>query len=141
MPVADFRTRQAPEGDARVSDGPGGYAARRVGKDLSSGLSNLVPTGRLSTASGVLSWKSPPAAARPGSPEDSSAEGKPSRRIQTRIAGSMTSEVNRQQVTPRASTRPRLCNPWWLAIIRLPNPTIVVSDVNMIDVDVEGLIR
>ncbi len=26
-------------------------------------------------------------------------------------------------------TRPRLCRPWWLAIMRLPNPTIVVSEL------------
>ena len=36
-------------------------------------------------------------------------------------------ELNRQQVTAIVSTRPKLCKPWWLAIINEPKPTMVVS--------------
>jgi hypothetical protein len=61
--------------------------------------------------------------------------------IKTSTAGRITNELNRQQLTPMVSTRPRLCNPRWLAIIRLPKPTMVVSDVISTALAVDGLIR
>ena len=40
-----------------------------------------------------------------------------------------TSAASKQQLMPMVSTRPRLCSPWWLAIIRAAKPTIVVSEL------------
>ncbi len=53
----------------------------------------------------------------------------------------MTNDVKRQHVTPIVRTRPRLWSPWWLAIIRLPKPTIVVSEVISTALAVDALIR
>ena len=61
--------------------------------------------------------------------------------IQRNRAGKTTSDETRQQVTPIVSTRPRLSSPRWLAIIRLPKPTIVVSDVINTALAVDALIR
>ena len=51
--------------------------------------------------------------------------------ISVRIAGSVTSETNRQLPTPITSTRPRLASPRWAATSILPKPIIDVSEVNM----------
>jgi hypothetical protein len=58
----------------------------------------------------------------------------------TSNAGRITKDVNRQQLTPIVSTRPRLWRPLWLAIIRLPKPIMVVSDVSITLLPIEALI-
>jgi hypothetical protein len=58
-----------------------------------------------------------------------------------KIAGSMTSDTNRQAPTPIVSTAPRLCSPRCAAIIMLPKPTMVVSDVSMMALIVLGAVQ
>ena len=47
------------------------------------------------------------------------------------IEGSMTTEVNRQQLIPSVATRPSERSPSCWANIKLPNPIIDVSEVMM----------